>query len=71
MHNSKRQFLVYSLKVFDIAIMLMAMTCGFILAEMPRNGIVWPHDLWQMNLQLINVLLLLFLRGDSGESPGK
>jgi exopolysaccharide biosynthesis polyprenyl glycosylphosphotransferase len=61
MHNSKRQFLVYSFKVFDIAIMLMAMTCSFILAEMPRNGIVWPHDLWQMNLQLINVLLLLFL----------
>lgn len=63
MQNSKRQILVYCLKVFDIAIMLTAMTASFILAEMPQKGIVWPHDVWQINLKLINVLLLVFLVG--------
>ena len=61
MQNSKRLVLVYCLKIFDIALMLMAMTASFILAEMPRNGIVWPQDLWQINLKLINVLLLVLL----------
>jgi exopolysaccharide biosynthesis polyprenyl glycosylphosphotransferase len=61
MHNSKRLILVYCLKIFDIAIMLAAMTASFILAEMPRNGLVWPYDLWQINLKLINVLLLVLL----------
>ncbi len=61
MHNSKRQILLYSLKMFDIAIMVMAMTFSFIFAEMPRNGFVWPYDLWRINLELINVLLLVFL----------
>ena len=63
MQNVKRQFLVYSLKVFDIAIMLMATTFSFILAEMPRNGLIGPYDLWQINLKLINVLLLVLLVG--------
>ena len=61
MQNSKRLILVYCLKIFDIAIMLMAMTISFIFAEMPRNGMVWPHDVWQINLKLINVLLLVLL----------
>lgn len=63
MQNSKRLILVSCLKFFDIAIMLIAMSISFILAEMPNKGIVWPYDLWQINLKLINVLLLVLLVG--------
>ena len=61
MQNIRRQALLYCLKIFDVAIMIIAMTASFILAEIPRHGLAWPFDVWQINLKLINVLLLVLL----------
>ncbi len=58
MQNSKRQFLVYCLKVLDIVIMLLALITSLMIVEMPRHGMLWPYDLLQIKLKLVNVLLL-------------
>lgn len=61
MQSSKRQLLVFSLKVFDLVIMLLALTTSLILVEMPRLGIPWPYDVLQIKLKLVNMLLLPLL----------
>ena len=61
MQNIRRQALLSCLKIFDVAIMIVAMTTSFMLVEAPRQGMVWPFDVWQINLKLVNVLLLVLL----------
>ena len=61
MQTPRRSLLLNGLKLFDILIMLVALTISLMLVEMSRGHIVWPHDLLQIKLKLVNVLLLTVL----------